>query len=192
VNYKIPILSELLLTYFTTKWFVPRVDASVIRERLAMHEAYVADTTHEKFLASVDTCVCHERCTSCKSFTTDFTAEALVCGVYVGVTNKTGTLCEQLLTHITLERSNSSCKTFYSGFSAAYFRDKWHVWMKGTRMVCKGVTVAEPSVAYLTAVRFITCVGAHMDHKVMAKPERLIAHLTDKGLFTCMDASMYS
>jgi len=157
-----------------------------------MHEAYVADTTYEEFLASVDTCVCHERCTSRKSFTTDFAAEAFVCGVNVGVTNKTGTLCEQLLTHITLERSNSSCKTFYTGFSAAYIRDKWHVWMKGTRMMRKGVTVAEPSVAYLTAVWFITRVGAHMDHKVMAKPELFIAHFTDEGLFTCMDAPMYS
>jgi len=192
VNYKIPILSELLLTYFTAKRFVPRMNASVIRERLAMHEAYVADTTHEKFLASVDTSVCHERCTSRKGFTTDFTAEALVCGVNVGVTNKTGTLCEQLLTHITLERPNSGSKTFYTGFSAAYFGDKRHVWMKGTCVMRKGVTVAKPSVAYLTAVGFITCVGAHMDHKVMAKPELLIAHLTDEGLFACMDASVYS
>jgi len=157
-----------------------------------MHEAYVADTTHEEFLASVDTSVCHKRRTSRKRFTTDFTAEALVCGVNVGVANKTGTLCEQLLTHITLERSDSSSKTFYTGFSVAYFRDKWHVWMKGTCMMRKGVTVAEPSVAYLTAVRFITCVGAHMDHKVMAKPELFIAHVTHEGLFTCMDASMYS
>jgi len=157
-----------------------------------MHEAYIADTTYEKFLASVDTCVCHKRRTSRKSFTTDFTAEALVSGVNVGVTHKTGTLREQLLAHVTLERSNSSCKTFYTGFSATYFRDEWHVWMKGTRVMREGVTVAEPSVAYLTAVRFITCVGAHVDHKVMAKPELFIAHLTDEGLFTCMDASMYS
>jgi len=156
-----------------------------------MHEAYVADITHEKFLASVDTSVRHERCTSRKSFTTDFTAKALVCGVNVDVTDKTGTLCEQLLTHITLERSNSSSKTFYTGFSAAYFRDKRHVWMKGTRMMRKGVTVTEPSVAYLTIVRFITCVGAHMNHKVMTKPELFTAHLTAEGLFTCMDASMY-
>ena len=157
-----------------------------------MHEAYVADTTYEKFLAGVDASVCYKRRTSCKSFTTDFTAEALVCGVNVGVTNETGTLCEQLLTHITLERTDSSSKTFYTGFSAAYFRDKWHVRMKGTCMMRKGVTVAEPSVTYLTAVWFITRVGAHVDHKVMAKPELFTAHFTDEGLFTCMDASVYS
>jgi hypothetical protein len=155
-----------------------------------MHEAYVADIAHEKFLTSVDASMCYKRCTSCKSFTTDFTAEAFVCRVNVGVTNKTGTLCEQLVTHITLERPNC-CNTFYNGFAATYFRDKWHIWMKGTCMMGKGVTVAKPSVAYLTVVRFITCMGAHMNHKVMAKPELFVAHLTDEGLFTCMDAPMY-
>jgi len=155
-----------------------------------MHEAFVTDIAQERFLASVDTSVSYERCTFYESFTTDFTAETFVSSVNAGVTNKIRTLREQLLTHITLERPNSSCKTFYTGFSAAYIRDKWHTWMKGTRMMRKGVTVAKAFVAYLTAVRFITCVGAHMDHKMVTKPELFIANFTDEGFVSCMDASM--
>ena len=166
------------------------MSTSVIRERLAMHEAFVTDIAQERFLASVDTSVCYERRTLYERFTTDFTVEASVGGVNAGVTNEIRTLHEQLLAHITLERPDGSCETFYTGFSAAYFRDKWHVWMKGTRMMREGVTVAEPSVAYLTAVRFITCVGAHMDHKVVTKPELFIANFTDEGFGSCMDASM--
>ena len=163
---------------------------SVIRERLAMHEAFVTDIAQERFLASVDTSVCYERCTFHESFTTDFTVEAFVSSVNAGVTNKIRALREQLLTHITLERPNRSSKTFYTGFSAAYFRDKRHAWMKGTRVMRKGVTVAKAFVAYLTAVGFITCVGAHMNHKVVTEPELFIANFTDEGLVSCMDASM--
>jgi hypothetical protein len=155
-----------------------------------MHEAFVADIAHEWFLASVDTSMCYERRAFYKSFTTDFTAEAFVCRVNAGVTNKIGTLCEQLVTHITLERPNRSSKTCYIGFSIPYFRDKWHIWMKGTCMVGKGVTVTKAFVAYLTNVRFITCVRAGVNHKVVTEPEFFIAHFTDEGFVSRVDASM--
>jgi hypothetical protein len=57
-------------------------------------------------------------------------------------------------------------------------------------MMSKGVTVAEAFAAYLTAVRFITCVGAGVNHKVVTEPELFIAHFTDEGFISCMDASM--
>ena len=154
-----------------------------------MHEAFVADTACERFLVCVDTSVCYKRCTFYESFTTNFTTEALVCSVNAGMTNKIGPLCEQLLTHITLERPNSS-KTCYTEFSAAYFRNKWHIWMKGECMMRKRVTVAKPFVAYLAAVRFITCVGAGVNHKAVAKRKLFVAHFTDKRSVSCMDAPM--
>jgi len=57
-------------------------------------------------------------------------------------------------------------------------------------MMRKRVTVAKAFVAYLTAVWFITCVGAHMNHKVVPEPELFIAHVTDEGFVSCMDASV--
>jgi hypothetical protein len=57
-------------------------------------------------------------------------------------------------------------------------------------MMRKRVTVAKPFVAYLAPVRFITCVGAGVNHKVVAKPKVFVAHFTDERSVSCMDASM--
>jgi hypothetical protein len=155
-----------------------------------MHEAFVTDITRERFLASVYTYVRYKRSTFYKSFTTYFTPKAFVSGVNTSMPNEIRALRKQLITHITLERSNSSSKTFYTGFSAVYFRDERHVWMKGTCVMREGVTVAKTFVAYLTAVWFITCVGARVDHEVVTEPERFIAHFTDEGLVSCVNTSV--